>query len=275
MNWIYPWQQPLWQQLSHTRAAQRLPHALLFAGIAGTGKYHFAECVARALMCQSPQIDGRFCQTCHACRLVAGRAHPDVIWVEPEKENSAIKVDQIRAVTEFAQQTASQGVMRIALIHPADSMNANAANALLKTLEEPPSGALFILISSQPSRLPATILSRCQQMTFPRPQTKEALAWLEAQNIVSTLAQSVLTLANGAPLAALRLVNDEMLTVRKTLFETLYALSKKQSDPLKSAFGLQAHDALPLLDCMLSWVTDMKRLQVGGESGVNQDYANK
>ena len=86
-----------------------------------------------------------YCGTCHACRLIAGRAHPNVLWVEPEKEGQTIKVDQIREVSEFVNQSSLQGVHRIVLINPANAMNMHAANALLKTLEEPSSGAIIFI----------------------------------------------------------------------------------------------------------------------------------
>lgn len=275
MSFIYPWQSAQWQQVWQATVEQRLPHALLLSGMAGLGKAHFADCFSRALLCQSVTPDGVYCNVCHMCQLVEGRAHPNVLWVQPEKENSAIKVDQIRAVNEFIQQTSMQGHHRIVIIHPANNMNVNAANALLKTLEEPPPGALLILTSDQSSRLPATIRSRCQQISFSRPDTQEALAWLAEQKIEKEHAETVLNLANGAPLSALRFVNDEILSLRQSLFELLYALSLKQADPIKSAASFQSEESLPLLDFMISWVMDLSRLQVGGDTIINKDYESQ
>ena len=240
MNTIDPWQ-PLWRAYR----AQRLPHAILLSGAAETGAMHFADRFSRALLCQAVAADGTHCNHCHMCRLVETKAHPSLLWVEPEKENSAIKVNQIRDVTEFINQTALEGDYRIVIIHPADSMNANAANALLKTLEEPPKGALLILISEQPSRLPATILSRCQKIVFRVPP-------------------------NTSPV-----LNEEMMALRQNIFQALYALSQQKADPLKSAAALQSMDALPLLDFMLSWIMDLLRLQVGAETITNNDYESQ
>lgn len=268
---IFSWQRLQWQQLWQAHQAGRLSHALLLTGMAGNGKAQFADNFSRALVCQAVGAEGEYCGTCHLCRLIEGRAHPDVMWVEPEKAGAAIKVDQVREVSDFVNQTALQGGKRIVLINPADHMNMSAANALLKTLEEPPADALIILISSQPSRLPATVRSRCQQIVFQRPSTADALAWLTQQE-VKTDAELLLSLANGAPLAAIRLEQDEVLTTRKSLFETLYLLSQKQADPIKSAAALQDTELLVVLDFIVCWLIDLLRLQIGGDELLNKDY---
>ena len=167
---IFPWQVNQWQQLLQAKSQQRLAHAMLFTGLPGIGKAIFAQHFSSALLCQKLNPDGNPCDRCHSCRLIAGRAHPNMLWLEPEKPGQAIKIDQVRDVSEFISQTSLQGDYRIVIINPADDMNTNAANALLKTLEEPSSGAHLILISNQNERLPATILSRCQRVVFQRPE---------------------------------------------------------------------------------------------------------
>lgn len=273
---IYPWQTEQWQQLLRTTQENRLPHALLFVGIRGTGKAHFAESFVRAQLCQHSghTADNTDC-VCHACRLITGRSHPNVLWVEPEKEGSAIKIDQVRDITEFVNQTSLQGEHRFVVINPANNMNANAANALLKTLEEPSAGAIMILISEQASHLPATILSRCQHLHFPQPKTELAFAWLTKKLPDNTPdPELVLRLANGAPLAALQLVQDETLSARLNLLQILYALSQKQADPIKSATTIQALDTLHILDFTLTWIIDLLRLHVGGDVNeiINKDF---
>lgn len=271
---ILPWQKEQWHKMWSAFQSGRLPHALLLTGMSGIGKAQFADCFSRSLLCQSVLKDGQPCNECHMCRLVRGQAHPDVMWVGPEKPGAAIKVDQIREVSEFANQTSLQGGKRIVIINPADSMNNNAANALLKTLEEPPAGVLIMLICSQPSRLPATIRSRCQQIFFSRPSKTEALQWLALQSI-KTDGELLLNLANGAPLAAIQLESNEMLETRKLLFQTLLLLSQKQVDPLKSAAALQDAELLIMLDFVLCWLMDLLRLQVGSNDLLNKDYAQE
>lgn len=275
---ILPWQQSQWQQLWRLKNEQRLPHAFLFTGIKGTGKAIFADNFSRALVCHQVTEEGMACGTCHACRLVEGRAHPDVLWIEPEKSGQAIKIDQIRAISDFVNQSALEGKFRVVLINPAQQMNTSACNALLKTLEEPSQDAILILISDESERLPATILSRCQRVIFPRPEKRVALQWLISQLPTTSVApELLLDLANGAPLAALQLLKDEMLVVRDDLFQALYLLNQKQTDPIKAAGKLQTIEGLPLLDFLLSWVMDLVRLQLagGGEGIINKDYKNQ
>jgi len=281
---IFPWQTDQWRQLWHAKCEQRLPHALLFTGVAGTGKAQFADGFTRALLCHkapaSVKADDNlyYCDSCHSCRLIAGRTHPNVLWIEPEKEGQAIKVDQIRAVSDFINQSSLQGDFRVVVINPADSMNMNSANALLKSLEEPSSGAVIILVSDQSAQLPATILSRCQRIAFPRPQPEQAMAWLR-QKLPATEADPglLLRLANGAPLAALRLVENEILAVRQDLFAALYSLSRNQGDPVKSAAKMHDNDPLRMLDFMLAWMMDLLRLQLSGDEDglINGDYISQ
>ena len=275
---IFPWQQEQQQQLWHAKQQARLPHALLFTGIAGTGKAQFADGFTRTLLCQQVTPQGDYCNQCHACRLIQGRAHPNVLWIEPEKEGQAIKVDRIRDVSEFISQSSLQGEYRVVIIHPAHAMNINAANALLKTLEEPASGALIILISAQSGQLPATILSRSQRVLFPVPKKEQALHWLKSQLTDNTLdPELLLNLAQGAPLAALKLVHDEIVPIRQELFQIFYRLSKNQCDPLKAAATLQAINPLWLIDFSLSWSMDLLRLQLGESVDriMNKDYGTQ
>ena len=276
---IFPWQHNQWQQLLHAKQVNQLPHALLFSGIAGTGKVQFASSFARALLCQAPEAGeiNHSCQ-CHSCRLMEGRAHPNVLWVEPEKAGQAIKVDQIREASDFIYQSALQGKYRIVLINPANEMNINASNALLKTLEEPPPGAIIILISHQSSYLPATILSRCQRINFPRPNDEDALKWLQHELKDSAVDHRLLlSLAHGAPLAALNLNQDDIFSARKDLFDDLCLLKQKQGDPIKSAAKIQDTDPLQTIDFALSFITDLLRLQLGSELKdiSNRDYESQ
>ncbi len=272
---IYPWQVRQWQQLWQVRTENRLPHALLLAGIAGTGKMVFAEHFVRALLCANTTTDGQTCGTCHACRLIAGNTHPNVLRILPEKEGQAIKVDQIREASEVVSQSSLQGEYRIVIIHPANAMNANAANALLKTLEEPASGAIVLLISDQSARLPATILSRCQKIIFSAPAAEIAQQWLAEQSpAISGKAALLLRLTQGAPLAAQRLAEDEGMAIRAELYQSLSLLSAKKMTPLKLAASLQKNEPLSLIDFLLSFVADLLRVQLQGDAdGIrNHDY---
>jgi DNA polymerase III subunit delta' len=273
MKYIFPWQQGQWQQWWRVKTENRLPHGILLSGMEGLGKVHFAECVTRALFCSNVTADGAYCNTCHACRLIETNVHPSVRWVRPEKEHGQIKIDQIREVNEFVSQTTLQGQYRVVIIQPANQMNASAANALLKTLEEPAKGALLILISDQSSRLPATILSRCQRISFVPPLHDDALAWLAIQKIDAVLAKTLLPLAYGAPLKVLHYVKDDILATRGALYDALMLLTQKKADPIKSAAPFSSGESLAVIDFILSWVMDLLRLQAGCDAIINQDYA--
>src|SRR5579872_5278359 len=233
---MFPWQKQQWQHLVRLKHEHSLPHALLLTGLAGTGKVEFANSFTHWLLCQTPAANNMPCLQCHHCRLITGKTHPNVLWITSEKKGQAIKVDQIRYVTEFINQSALQGDYRIVIIHPANAMNINAANALLKTLEEPSTGSLLILISDQLRGLPATILSRCQRIIFPSPHSEEALPWLKKQLQQSEIDPVfLLKLANGAPCAALQFIQDDVLPSRQKLLQSLFLLHQKQGNPVKLA----------------------------------------
>lgn len=271
----YPWQANQWLQWQQSVQAGRMPHAVLLTGIAGTGKAAFAAHAAQALLCQSVTAAGDPCDMCHACRLVITNAHPNVYHVTPEKEGHAIKVDQVRALAEFVQQSSFQGEYRIVLIYPAHSMNINAANALLKTLEEPSSGAVLMLVTDQISHLPATIRSRCQRILFPRPDQQDALQWLRAHLPADKMEpEQWLRLAHGAPLTALALTQDDVMPMRADIFQSLHQLAENRADAQALATKWQKLDPVKWLDLMTGWATDVIRLQLGGQPAqlLNQDY---
>lgn len=193
---VCPWHCVAWASLQARHAAHALPHALLLTGEAGTGKRRFADACAAWLLCSAP-VAGRACGRCKSCLLVAAGSHPDHLLVVPEvmradadsgpdpesgsrkrKPSRDIRVDEVRELIGFASRTAQFGGRRVIVIDPAQAMNVNAANALLKTLEEPGAGMLLLLVSDAPAMLAATVRSRCQQIRLPSPTRAEALAWL-------------------------------------------------------------------------------------------------
>jgi DNA polymerase-3 subunit delta' len=202
--------------------------------------------------------------------------HPNLLWLEPEEDAQSIKVDQIRIVNDFVNQSALHDGYRIVMINPANKMNVNAANALLKTLEEPSPESIFILISDQNSKLPATILSRCQRMMFSRPTEKIALTWLQQQlpDVVENHLKHILRVSLGTPVAALHFIKNKLDKVRDDLYQGLVALTQHKKDPINLAALMHDVDAVTLLDLMLSWMIDLLRLQVndGSDHLVNHDY---
>ncbi len=202
-----PWQAQTWSRLNQQLAQEQLAHALLLTGPRYTGKARLALALARLLLCATP-VGGLNCGKCHACELSASGSHGDFRWLEPEGTSRVIKIDQIREVVEFTGRTASFGLRKVIVIAPAENMNINAANALLKVLEEPGSNTHLILVCHRPHGLPATIRSRCQFLRPGVPSTGQSLDWLD--RICGTRAESerLLNLAGELPLLAAQLHED-------------------------------------------------------------------
>jgi DNA polymerase-3 subunit delta' len=272
---LFSWHQMQWQHLWHAKQQNRLPHALLLVGIEGLGKKQFAQVFATTMLCHQPHDNGAACNTCSACHLMLAGSHPDFILIEPEQTGKAIGVDQIRDIIKQANETTLKGGYRVIIIHPATAMNMNAANALLKTLEEPVPNTLFILISDQSLRLPATIISRCQKVVFSKPAHDEAMTWLTSQIKDHKVdPQLLLKLADGAPLKALTWLEKDILSLRQELYDEFRSLSAGENDPLQLANKLQDTDHLCVVDLLLSWLTDLLRYKLtqDQESLTNRDY---
>lgn len=219
MREIYPWQQEIWRRLSGLRA--RLPHALLLKGAQGVGKFDLAMNFSQSVLCEQPLENGMACNNCPSCHWFQQESHPDFRLIQPDalaaaneelagesgkKPARQITVDQVRALAEFSNLTSHRGGYRVVVISPAESMNVNAANALLKTLEEPPGQMLFILVSHKPQHLLPTILSRCHTLPASMPSTQASVAWLKQQDIDDPA--GLLAQAGFAPLLARQLADE-------------------------------------------------------------------
>lgn len=258
MNYL-PWQSQIWQQLQQRRDSARLPHALLLSGPAGIGKQRFAQAFAESLLCKSPQADGSACGHCKSCELLTAGSHPDWTVISPEEEGKAIKVDQVRSLSEFTSLHAHYGGFKVVLVQPAEQMNHAAANSLLKTLEEPSADTVLLLVSANPQRLLPTIRSRCQVLPFTCPERAEALTWLRPQ-LQNLDAEKLLEIAAGAPITALELADSALMGVFDDNLTSIEALLARQQDPLQVAGQWQKQDGLRTLHWFSGWVTDMIRL---------------
>jgi DNA polymerase-3 subunit delta' len=260
---LYPWHDALWQRLSR----ERLPHALLLAGPAGMGKAAFALELAYGLLCDQPDQAGRACGGCKACHLLRAGTHPDLARIAPEESGKVIKIDQIRALIAFFGLTSNYGGYQVAILSPAEAMNHNAANSLLKLLEEPPAKSLLILLSHQPARLPATVRSRCQRLDF-RPDEALGRAWLAEQVNGTHDPELLLELSAGAPLAALELAGH--LQKRRGLLEALKKLLAGQAEPVALAAEWAAQGAGEVLYWLNNLTMDLIRCAMSGQT-VNRD----
>ncbi len=198
---LCPWLVPAFERLQAARVAGRLGHAWLVAGPSGIGKLNLAMVMTRQMLrdgAEPPQVLG----PAEALTALAARHEPadhdaDLHWIHPEEDKSTISVEQIRDLIDAISLTAS-GAAKVVIIEPADAMTPPAANALLKTLEEPSGDAYLFLLSSQPDRLPATIRSRCQRLDIVRPAPAALSAWLGVTD--ATVVADAWQMAGGAPL---------------------------------------------------------------------------
>ena len=256
----YPWQDGLWQQLA---GRTQYAHAYLLHGPQGIGKRALAERLMALLLCQRP-ADGHACGGCKSCMLLAAGSHPDNFVLEPEEADKGIKVDQVRELVGFVVQTAQLGGRKVVLIEPVEAMNINAANALLKSLEEPSGNTVLLLVSHQPSRLLATVKSRCVQQACPLPTQKASLAWL-AQALPDMPDQpraELLTLAAGSPLAAVRLHTAGIIEQRALVVEGVKKLLKGQQTPTQLAEAWNSVPLLLLFDWFCDWTNLILRYQL-------------
>ncbi|HBO0990482.1 TPA: DNA polymerase III subunit delta' [Pseudomonas aeruginosa] len=257
---IYPWQQALWSQLG---GRAQHAHAYLLYGPAGIGKRALAEHWAAQLLCQRPAAAGA-CGECKACQLLAAGTHPDYFVLEPEEAEKPIRVDQVRDLVGFVVQTAQLGGRKVVLLEPAEAMNVNAANALLKSLEEPSGDTVLLLISHQPSRLLPTIKSRCVQQACPLPGAAASLEWL-ARGLPDEPAEALeelLALSGGSPLTAQRLHGQGVREQRAQVVEGVKKLLKQQIAASQLAESWNSVPLPLLFDWFCDWTLGILRYQL-------------
>ncbi len=247
-----PWLAPPIALLRRARAAGRYPTGLLIHDERGAGGVALARFAAQLALCRRPNAP---CGECRDCRQFIVSQHPDFSELAPIEDSRQIRVEQVRELAERLALTAHAGGATVALIAPADSLNANAANALLKTLEEPRGAVTLILVSAQPSRLPATILSRCQRLRVSAPARAACVAWLERHRGPGPWPVALEVLGN-APYDALAADPAE---VARVMTETGRALSEAAAGRLDipgSAERWARGESFELrLACIETWIT--------------------
>jgi DNA polymerase III subunit delta' len=282
-------------QLAASEAS--LGHALLLRGRKGIGKLVFARCLAKSLLCRTPTAERLPCGECASCTWFESGAHPDFRLIEPEalsetpdsaepleaasekaateasagaeiaggkkaakKPSKQIIVEQVRNAADFINISSHQNGYKIVLIHPAETMNAAAANALLKNLEEPPPRTLFILVTHQAQYLLPTIRSRCRQIPMPAPDRAVALDWLRQQGITSP--ETCLASAGYAPLAALEFNDDDYLALYDNFMDQV---STRGLDPVALAEKMQKTDLPTAVNWLQKWCYDLMSFCITGE----------
>ena len=267
---MHPWNTTHWQDWQARLAQGRVPHSVLLAGPQGLGKGEFARHCAKGMLCHA---SAEQCN-CKSCLLFQAGNHPDFINVQPEEPGKAIKVDDIRTLSSKLVQTAQLQHYQVAIIEPAEAMNTAAANALLKTLEEPAGDVLIILVSHQPARLLPTIRSRCQQLTFNVPTADVALEWLKTHSTYSAeQLQQALNICEGVPLQALELLANDGLAARVQIYDGLFSMLQGKLLPTTFAEQLKEQASATVLQTILLLVVDVLRLREG-VAITNTDYAD-
>lgn len=276
---IFKWQEQPWKDW--TRLRERLPHAILVQSGEGLGEFEFAQACAQSLLCEAPQAGERPCGACRACNWFSLGNHPDFRLLVPEsmtpesreegaepakKRSEQIRIEQVRELADFLAVGAHRGGLRVILVYPAEAMNANAQNALLKNLEEPPPATVFLLVTTQPERLLATVRSRCLRFALPFPPSEPVLRWLKEQG----LRQPEVTLAGagGAPLAALKAADTD---ADRLLF--IEQLGSPGFDPIALAETVLRVPLWDLVGWLQRWSYDLLLARVAGtvRYGLNQE----
>ena len=246
---IYPWQTEQWRRLTAALAAGHLGHALLFSGREGVGHAAFAQQFAKLLLCEQPKDDVSACGQCRGCGLFDVGNHPDFMSVAPLEEGKAIGVDQIRELPNFYALKPHYGGRKVAIISAAEAMNRASSNALLKTLEEPPAGAVIILVTERYDALSMTIRSRCHRSSFEHIDQAAAASWLVSQVGSDDVdVAGLLGLSNGAPLLAIQYLEEGGVARQQQLIRSLAGLLSGDTNPMSVSRDFEGMTAAALID---------------------------
>jgi DNA polymerase-3 subunit delta' len=232
------WTQAVWSRLAARLADGRFPHAIMLAGQPGVGKVQLARQIAHSALCTDPAEGHLPCERCRSCTLFLAGTHPDYHWLEPGPDSVVVKIDQVRELIAKTSLTSSIAPLQVFIISPADAMTTAAANAFLKTLEEPTPHTLIILVASRTDRLPATVRSRCQ------------IHHLDA--------------AAGAPLLARELISQGQLECYQETLRDLNALSAGRGNVLELTARWGSGQECDLrLDWWCNWVKELIWRRIG------------
>ena len=260
---IFPWLEDAWQQYLQYLVDGRLTHAILVSGPSAIGKQEFCRAYIQRMNCTNPGPQGYPCGSCENCHLIRAGTHPDVRLINMEDVEGAdrseqIKVDDIREINRFMALSRQQGQFKVVCINRAHRMNINAANALLKTLEEPPPGSVLFLVSQRIEGLPATIRSRCQIWRFGVPSPALALSWLQ-EKAAGPAWQDLLGACGGRPLLAWESHDSGLGKIRTAFYEQLHALMAGRETVTGISSRLRNEDPERIAEWLQAWCADLIR----------------
>ena len=269
---VFDWLEPAWE--AWNKLSERLPHAVLVHAPEGCGAFEFAQGVAASLLCENRGTHRKACGACMACHWFGQGNHPDFRLVAPEsltenpqseedesprkeKRSEQVRIEQVRELADLLSVGTHRGGNRVILIYPADAMNLNTQNALLKGLEEPPPSTFFLLVTSHTDRLLATVRSRCMRFALPAPDPERVFRWLKEQGVESPGA--ALASAGGSPLGALKAAESEV--DRRRFLDDLKEL---RFDPIRLAESIQRIAVADAVDWLQRWSCDLLLSKSGG-----------
>jgi DNA polymerase-3 subunit delta' len=256
-----PWLKDAQQRVRAAFDAGRLPHSLLMLSAPGLGAEMLANWITALALCESP--GERPCDACASCRLLRSDTHPDVHAVRLEEDATQIKIDQVRELIDSLTLKSYRGGYKVGVIEGAEALNANGANAFLKTLEEPAPRTLLILIARPNHRLPATIASRCLRLKLRPPPTAAALEWLTANSSADKPWDAALALSGGAPLLALQLDAEGLSALDADMRQSIAELSQGSVDvTLLSERWLRSNPGVRIT-WLENWITQRVHTALG------------
>ncbi len=257
-----PWLSGAQRRMRDALSGGRLPHSLLLLSAPGLGAEPLANWIGAMALCEAHAEPP--CGTCASCALLRSDTHPDWHVVRVEEDAQQIKVDQIRALIDTLSLSSYRGGYKVAIVEGAEALNANGANAFLKTLEEPTDKTLLVMIAGPGHRLPATITSRCLRLPLRPPAESEAVHWLESRHPGARHWKAALTLTGGAPLSALELEAAGLDALEEEMQETLRQLSVGAVDVTLLADRWVRSDPLLRLTWLENWITQRVHAYSGG-----------
>ena len=296
-----PWHQTVFAQWLSRQHSERPAHASLIIAPEDTGGEQLVEAMAAAVLCESPTSEQHACGVCGSCQLIAAFSHPDyrllrpsimdmahpIEEMRPEKPSKEITIDDVRALDNMVNQTSHRGGKRVVVVYPAHKLNRNAANALLKTLEEPPANTLFILLAHDVQQLIPTIVSRCQLVVAGAPSPESAVTYLNSITPNPRWAE-YLQQENGAVMRVAELIHTDYFSIEQNFIEQLSrgqdidviavatALEKhiKDADKARLAGAPKTIDMATLITWLQRWAHDLTLMaQKGGAARYYPKYA--
>lgn len=268
------WHEKTWEKFANASVHDHLPHAMLLSGAKGAGKQIFVEKMIKSLLCLNPDPSNRqACGQCQGCKTYRSGANPDFMRIQLLEGKQQIGVDQIRELSNFLTFSRSFDAYRVILINPVERMNQNAANSLLKSLEEPSDNTVIILIVTHLSTIIPTIVSRSQLLSIPLPTKKEAINWIRTQGSKVDNIEELLEMSAGSPLLAIN-IDEKTLNDKEDFAKDILNIFRESNSVTEIAKKWEKYDQGILLDWQIIWVQSLLKsvTEVSASNETNRHF---